>query len=123
MTVDLHALHRYAPERYPFLLQSTANTDNLGRFDILFAVPGEALVLDEPGKLSGPGSEDEKEFLRALDAWWQSERTTDTASELPFTGGWFLYLGYELAGEVAHSAEPFRRVDPDPLDFRAQEIA
>jgi len=110
-TVDLHALHRYAPERYPFLLQSTANTDNLGRFDILFALPGEALVLHEPGKLSGPAAEGQREFLHALDAWWQRERTANTASELPFTGGWFLYLGYELAGEV----EPALKLEPDTL--------
>lgn len=110
-TVDLHALHRYAPERYPFLLQSTANTDNLGRFDILFASPGEALVLHEPGRLSGPAREDEREFLHALDAWWQSERTAEKASQLPFTGGWFLYLGYELAGEV----EPALNLEPDSM--------
>jgi anthranilate synthase component 1 len=110
-TVDLHALHRYAPERYPFLLQSTADSENLGRFDILFALPGEALVLHAPGKLSGPFGEDRSGFLDALDAWWQSERIASTASKLPFMGGWFLYLGYELAGEV----EPALNLEPDTM--------
>ena len=43
-------------------------------------------------------------FLPALDGWWQRERqqksTQDAASRVPFTGGWLLYLGYELAGQI-----------------------
>jgi len=99
-TVDLHALHRYAPERYPFLLQSTATTQSLGRYDILFAYPGEALLLEARGQLVGPYSEGQAEFLRALDAWWSAQRTAPVTMDVPFSGGWFLYLGYELAGEV-----------------------
>ena len=110
-TVDVHALHRYAPDRYPFLLQSSATTGSLGRFDILFACPGEALVLGKPEDLTGPGSDGESRFLHALDAWWQTERIASTVSELPFTGGWFLYLGYELAGEV----EPALQIRDDPV--------
>ncbi len=41
---DLLALHRQAPERYPFLLQSTASDSAHGRFDILFACPGRVLT-------------------------------------------------------------------------------
>ena len=51
---DLRALHRLDPSRYPFLLQSTAVSADLGRYDILFAFPRDSLVLDEPGSLSGP---------------------------------------------------------------------
>jgi anthranilate synthase component 1 len=42
-------------------------------------------------------------FLPALDRWWQRERVRaahDAARSLPFTGGWLLYLGYELAGQI-----------------------
>lgn len=109
--VDLLALHRYAPERYPFLLQSSATSRSFGRYDILFGFPGEALVLDEPGKLSGPYCDDQDEFLRSLDAWWREERVDSVNPDVPFSGGWFLYLGYELAGEV----EPTLNLQPDPV--------
>ena len=40
-------------------------------------------------------------FFDALDAAWQAERTEHLPlDDLPFRGGWLLYLGYELAGEV-----------------------
>ena len=106
---DLHALHRHAPERYPFLLQSTTTESALGRFDILFACPGEALVLDHVGSVDG----DDKplEFLKTLDEQWQSVSVENSNSELPFTGGWFLYLGYELAAEI----EPALRHEVDPI--------
>lgn len=110
-TVDLLALHRHAPERYPFLLQSSAATATLGRYDILFGFPQAALVLSEPGQLSGPHSDGQGEFLRALDRWWRAERSDAGKSQVAFSGGWFLYLGYELAGEV----EPALDLRPDPV--------
>ena len=42
-----------------------------------------------------------REFLSKLDEWWQHEYRPPVRSELPFTGGWFLFLGYELAAEIA----------------------
>jgi anthranilate synthase component 1 len=96
---DLMALHQSDPLRYPHLLQSTAH----GRFDILFAFPGDSLVLDVEGKVQrgdrnySPGDD----FLTVLDDWWQQEREdAPCQGELPFTGGWFVYLGYELAGQI-----------------------
>ena len=97
---DLRELHRANPSRYPFLLQSTAPGGTLGRYDILFAFPGEELA-------GGQGTP----FLESLDACWRREQTVAQSSDLPFTGGWFLYLGYELAGEI----EPALRLMPDPL--------
>ena len=108
---DLRHLHRQFPERYPFLLQSTAPGGERGRFDILFASPGDALVLDKPGSLHGPHTAGQRQFLAALDAWWRAERRDPGPTRLPFTGGWFLYLGYELAAEV----EPGLDLHSDPL--------
>ena len=107
---DLHALHRFAPQRYPFLLQSTAASAALGGYDILLIPCGEALQLDKPGAVSGHRSAGHTRFLDALNAWWQSEQTATSSERWPFTGGWFLYLGYELAGEIETSLE--LRADP-----------
>jgi len=97
---DLLGLHARAPARYPFLLESAAGGGPRGRYDILFAFPGERVTLDRPGSLPGG-------FLKALDARWQAEREPLDCA-LPFSGGWFLYLGYELAGEI----EPTLRLPP-----------
>jgi anthranilate synthase component I len=51
--------------------------------------------------------------LNALDAWWDSLRIPPTAGPLPFSGGWLVYLGYEVAAEI----EPQLRLprSPDPV--------
>ena len=97
---ELRRLNQLHPSRYPFLLQSTAQGGELGRFDILFAFPGKSLVLSENGDLSGQGASMQSQFLKALDNWWSEEKTAAVGSHLPFQGGWFLYLAYELAAEV-----------------------
>jgi anthranilate synthase component 1 len=96
----LLALHAASPGLYPALFESAAAGEPLGcssaslrgsRYDILFAHPGSSLIAvpSEP-------------FLPSLDRWWQRERTSPSSGEcrVPFTGGWLLYLGYELAGQI-----------------------
>ena len=83
----------------------------LGRFDILFAFPGESLVLQQSCELSGYNKGKRTRFLQALDTWWAEERIGTSESDLPFHGGWFLYLGYELAAEI----EPSLQLHDDPL--------
>lgn len=96
----LLALHAAFPDRYPALFESAAAGNAATCFDILFAYPQARLSLLRDGTLSGPANCDDK-FLPALDRWWQSERTEPRADNtLPFIGGWLLYLGYELAGEI-----------------------
>jgi anthranilate synthase component I len=97
---DLLALHRVAPDRYPFLLESAAAGTAQGRSDLLLGWPGEALVLDRQGRLSGPGAGPDHDFLAALDRWWGAEQSATSAPWPLAGGGWFLYLGYELAGQV-----------------------
>jgi anthranilate synthase component I len=104
---DLLALHRVAPERYPFLLESAAAGTAQGRCDLLLGWPGDTLILDRQGRLSGPGAGDDQDFLAALDRWWNLERSTAAAPWPLAGGGWFLYLGYELAGQV----EPVLGID------------
>ena len=96
---DLLCLHRANPSRYPFLLQSVAGHPQSGRYDILFAFPGQALELRD-GELSGPQS-GAGGFLRALNAWAETERAAAPAPDgLPFAGGWFLFCAYELGAEI-----------------------
>lgn len=87
---DLLPLHEFAPARYPHLLESvargTAEAVAQSRYDILFALPGETLAGDR--------------FLERLDAAFLSERLPSSDAGLPFRGGWFVYLGYELAAEI-----------------------
>ncbi|HYQ72066.1 MAG TPA: aminodeoxychorismate synthase component I [Gammaproteobacteria bacterium] len=106
---DLTGLHRSDPASYPSLLQSTAQ----GRFDILFAFPGDSLLLNAAGQLQGPdnGPAEPGDFLEGLDLWWREHRTARFDSNgLPFTGGWFIYLGYELAAQI----EPCLRLPANP---------
>jgi anthranilate synthase component 1 len=96
----LLAMHARQPERYPVLLQSTASNVHTGRYDILMAFPGEKLQLTSHGL---QGHAHGNLFIAALDMWFAEESTGpgDVAEyRLPFTGGWFLFLGYELAREL-----------------------
>jgi anthranilate synthase component 1 len=97
----LLALHAASPDLYPALFESAAAGEPLGRFDILFAHPAGSLIAADG-------------FLPALDRAWQRERVAPAPGQsepaLPFTGGWLLYLGYELAGQI----EPRLRL-PQPV--------
>ncbi|PWV59543.1 aminodeoxychorismate synthase component I [Plasticicumulans acidivorans] len=95
---DLLVLHRHNPQRYPFLLESVAQGGANARWSIAFAFP-EASVQARAGD----------DFLTALDAAWHAEALPATAAGddtagadecWPFRGGWFVYLSYELAGQV-----------------------
>jgi anthranilate synthase component 1 len=123
--VDLLALHEHFPDRYPVLLESVSGAEALGRLDVLFALPGARLVQQPDGSLAGdaphaPGAR----FLDALDAWFKRGHSEflrnrghsefPVAGKLgvsPFSSGWFLYLGYELAAEI----EPTLRLPPSQL--------
>jgi len=99
--IDPLSLHLHDPGFYPFLLQSTAWGTAQGRYDILFAAPDERLILNHAGQLQGFAGGDEN-FLAALDEAWRKAQVP-AASPAPFAGGWFLLLGYELAGQVEPS--------------------
>jgi anthranilate synthase component 1 len=101
---DLAAACRHEPGLFPFLLESAARGGAQGRCDILFARPDpEMLVLHADGRLTGPhAAEARGDFLAGLDAWWRTEqgRAGIAEGDAPFRGGFFLYLGYELIGQI-----------------------
>jgi len=100
---DLLALHRLNPERYPFLLEHGASFIN-SRYSFLFCFPGEALT-------SSWG--DKAVFTDAFDRLFSEQGVPPNDSELPFTGGWFVYLGYELA----HQIEPSLNLSADAFEL------
>jgi len=87
---DLLELHRHAPDRYPHLLESSSKGKNQGRYDLLFAFPEERI------------SAEPSQFLSRLDSEYGTSFDVSSEEGPPFQGGWFLYLGYELA----HAIEP-----------------
>lgn len=115
----LHLVER-CPGRYPGFLESAsdARANRSHRFDILPIASGEVLQLTTQS-LSGPYA-DSGQFLSALDLWWRSLRTPEThfTEEIPFDGGWLLYLGYELAAEI----EPILQLPPGPHPYTALAI-
>ena len=95
--MDFLVAHTKDPKAYPFLLES-ASVGTTGRYDMLLADHGERLLLESTG-LTGWSTKGS--FLSALDDWFRQERVVNTSGleRVPFWGGWFLYLGYELAGQ------------------------
>lgn len=102
---DLLAPAAAFPERYPGLLESAVRGTPQARYDILFAFPQGRLTRHADGRLSDDGGLRVGSFLDALDADWQAARLPagDAHDELPFHGGWVVWLAYELASEIEPS--------------------
>jgi anthranilate synthase component I len=99
--IDLLDLHRFAPARYPVLLESVASGTAQGRWDLLLASNGESLSLARDGVTRREdGVIVEGDFLAALDRAWRAQRMPREEPRWPFRGGWALFLGYELAAQV-----------------------
>ena len=109
---DLRRLAYLDPAAYPVLLDSAAQ-GQLGRYSILAAYPSAALWQDDHGRLHGRGLslgvEAQQGFLETFERLWRqsaldrADVTTDggpAPAAGPFRGGWFLYLGYEIAAEI-----------------------
>lgn len=103
--LDLTVLCKIRPEQYPYALVSTSSSDARlrDRYDIFFAYPQECLTLDKNQSLSFTGEAPlpaSTGFLDTLEHWWRQEKIETRPSYLPFTGGWLVYLAYEMALEV-----------------------
>ncbi|HTQ36745.1 MAG TPA: chorismate-binding protein, partial [Steroidobacteraceae bacterium] len=99
------------PERYPVLLDSAAEGP-LSRSSLLAALPCGMLWLDARGGVHTSGQLPPlatRGFMAALDAQWRAAAgdAAGPAAELPFGGGWFVYLGYELALEIEPALRAF----------------
>jgi len=79
----------------------------------------EQLCSHSNGTISGPGRG--TGFLNRLDDWYQQEKQiTDRDPDWPFIGGWFIYLGYELAAEIEPVVQFPAAVDGFPVAFASR---
>ncbi|MDX1626463.1 MAG: aminodeoxychorismate synthase component I [Wenzhouxiangellaceae bacterium] len=85
---DLLSVHASEPARWPFLLDSASEGGRLSQFSMLLR------AADEPPIVAG-----EEPFLPRL-AEALRKGAGPTPENLAFEGGWFVYLGYELAAEI-----------------------
>ncbi|HEV8444901.1 MAG TPA: aminodeoxychorismate synthase component I [Steroidobacteraceae bacterium] len=102
--VAVAALRRLATERsdqFPVLLDSAADGP-LARYSMLMFEPRAVLLRDGEGRVSAQGFDPGAGgFIDNLAAWLRREATPrDERKPLPFMGGWFVYLSYEVAQEV-----------------------
>lgn len=102
----LRQLAASRPERYPVLYDSAADGP-LSRASVLVANPTGALWLDALGQMHSEGEvpfgivRPAEGFLSALERWVRSVAVQGSApADLPFSGGWAVFLGYEMAAEI-----------------------
>ncbi|TVQ31558.1 MAG: aminodeoxychorismate synthase component I [Wenzhouxiangella sp.] len=114
---DLVAIHRARPDSWPYLLASSSRGGELARWSMLLFAAGPVLCLDQAG-LSGPGTGDS--FLARLRQLTSAPADSKTNSDLPFAGGWFLYLGYELVAEIEPTLTLPRAADGLPVALAAR---
>ncbi len=120
--LDLLAIQAQNKSRYPYFLDSAAHGDcftldrndssgkrfykkstKLGRYSILFAFPQGNLQLNSYWQIQSDfmSVDESANFLNQLDLHWLKEKQNiKLAQELPFRGGWFMFLAYELAGQI-----------------------
>jgi len=108
--VDLLNFYQLNPQRYPFLLESVAKSDqtaiestphasqvNLGQFDILMAFPQETIELNS--------IEQFESFQTQFRQSFADNKISSLSSQLPFQGGWFCYFSYDYAQLVEPSLQ------------------
>lgn len=118
-SIDLLRLQRQQPSRYPMLLQSVAGGNALSRWDILLCANGEGLQLRNGQTRDLLNQEINLPFLDALNNTFLVNQSS-IEHELPFSGGWAMYLSYELAGQIEPSLHlpAFQGPLPDALALR-----
>lgn len=110
--LDLTAVRFAAPAVFPFLLQTARSPLADPGHDLLLGLPGQRLQCDANGRLDldGDAMPVERKFLAELDDWFARDAEPAANSEWPFLGGWFVFLGYEMAAEI----EPSLRLPATP---------
>ncbi len=115
---DLPGITAALPRQYPYFLDSAA-PGPLGEYSLLLRFDGEQLCKYRDGSISGPGQGDS--FLSRLNDWYlQAKHLQHNISSSPFNGGWFVYLGYELAAEIEPKVNFPEADDGFPVAFASR---
>lgn len=112
---DLLDFFEFNQDKYPYLLESSAKGNKSARFSIIFSNPELVLTKNDMNKNIN--------FLYKFDQIWKRERIIQKKiknEELPFFGGWFIYLGYELASEIETNLKLPNSPFPMPVAFAAR---
>jgi para-aminobenzoate synthetase component I len=109
---DPESLPRDSPPSIATLLESPSTPMNsaLARYSICAGAPRS---IRGQSQLWMPPVGDILTFLRRLLQAQKPEMATSMVPDLPFTGGWLGWLGYDLAGEI----EQIPQHNTDPLPF------
>ncbi len=103
-TPNLVLFNQHDTVRYPYLLTSSAIRQNNTQYDILLACPQYSLTLNADKSLhcSNQDLAISAGFFETLESLYQQNKVevSDNNVDLPFTGGWFVYLSYEMAEEI-----------------------
>lgn len=106
--LELLSVHAINPERYPFLLETNSEQVCDSGFDILFAFPGE--------RIESNGITDTAFFERLdLAIEHNSNENNQNEDAIPFRGGWFVFLSYELVGSIEKKLEGLQTDDSLPV--------
>lgn len=102
--VDLSGLWQLNRTRYPYLLQSVVHGSADSHFSILFGFPQQTIECHSPDQVA--------DFFSGLEKEWRKHGAGKIETNLPFSGGWFVFLAYESlkgieAGVTTHDF-PYR---------------
>ncbi len=92
ITPDLLALHQFKPDAFPYLLASNTRGKVNTRYSILMAYPESTIVQETV----------EEDCLTHISTRLTPSKTTN---DLPFIGGWFVFLSYEYASVIEPSVK------------------
>ena len=104
---DLLAVHSLKPDCYPYLLASNSSGGENSRYSIL---------LSHPQSIVSQWSGDED----CLSSILVDIANPIQQSELPFCGGWFVFLSYEYAQAVEPGVNFFAEESLLPIAFKAR---
>jgi anthranilate synthase component 1 len=104
---DLLAVHALKPDTYPYLLASNTRGGQNSRYSLLLSCPQESVY-------QYAGDED---CLASIDV---DLTNTRQHSDLPFYGGWFVFLAYEYAQIIEPQVKYFTDKTVLPVAFKTR---
>ncbi len=121
---NLSLFNQFDSQRYPYLLLSSASRQNNTQYDILIACPQYFLSLSSDKTLSCTDDDVSLSsgFFNTLEKLYQDNKKAASIDQdtLPFTGGWFVYLSYEIAEEIEPCLSLPTLPDGQPLAVAAR---